>query len=136
MICFIEDSIALDFKKTLENCNYFSLLTDGSTNARFFEKEAIFVVLFNLFLPKANKTKVEIIYLDLTNLLTADAKGIICTIDFSFESISFENWHSKFVGYGSDDASVNCGKKGGVKTILQNDSKWVTLVGVWPIILH
>ena len=66
------------------------------------------------------------LYLDLADLVTVNAQGIICAIDFSFESISFENWHSKLIGYCSDGASVNCGKKGGMKTILQNDCEWLT----------
>ena len=69
------------------------------------------MVVFNPTSPKTNEIKVEIIYLDLADLVTADSKGIICAIDFSFEYMSFENWLSKLVGYGSDGASVNCSKK-------------------------
>ena len=68
------------------------------------------MVVFNPAPSKTNEINVKIIYLDLADLVTANAKGITCAIDFSFESISFENWHSKLVGYGSDGASVNCGK--------------------------
>ena len=126
MIYFIGDSIAWDLKNTLKNPIFFSLLMDGSTDASVTKKQAIFVVVFNPTPPKTNEIKVEIMYLNLANLVTADAPGIICAIDFSFESISFENWHSKLVGYGSDGASVNCGKKRDVKTILQNDCEWLT----------
>ena len=113
--------------------SFFSFLMDGSINAIVIEKEAIFVVVFS-FSPtpyhppplkknkkKTNEIKVEIIYLDLADFVTANAKFIIWAIDFSFESISFENWHSKLLGYGSDVASITCGKKEGVKTIFQND---------------
>ena len=84
------------------------------------------MVVFNSTPPKTNEIKVEIMYLNLDDLVTADAQGIIYAINFSFESISFENWCSKLVGYGSDGASVNCGKKEGIKTILQNDCEWLT----------
>ena len=76
MIDFIGDSIALDLRNTLQNHNFFSLLTDGSTD--------IFVAVFNPTPPNANEIKVEIIYLDLADLVTANAKRIICAIDFSF----------------------------------------------------
>ena len=118
MTNFIGDSIALNLKNTLENHNFFSLLTDGSTDVSVTKKEAIFVVVFNATPLKTNEIKVEIKYIDLANLVTADAKDIICAIDFSFESISFKKWHSKHVGYGSDGASVNFGEKEGMKTIL------------------
>ena len=90
--------------------------------------------MFNPTPLKTNKIKVEIIYLDLANLVTADAKGIICIIDFSFGSTSLENWHSKLVGYGSDGALVDSGKKEGVKTISQNDCEW--LIGGWCVAHH
>ena len=54
MIDFIRDSVALDLKNTLENLNFFSFLTDGSTDASVTKKEAIFVVVFNSTPPKTN----------------------------------------------------------------------------------
>ena len=91
------------------------------------------MVVFNSTPPKTNEIKVEIMYLNLDDLVKADAQGIICAINFSFESISFENWCSKLVGYGSDGASVNCGKKEGMKTILQNDCEWLTFGWCGPL---
>ena len=91
MIDFIGDSIALDLKNTLENRNFFSLLTDGSTNVSVTKRQAIFVVVFNPTLPKTNEIKVEVMYLDLADLVTASAQGIIRAINFLFESIYFEN---------------------------------------------
>ena len=46
-----------------------------------------------------------------SDLVAADAKGIIRAIDFSFKSISFENWSSKLVGYGFDAVSIVVKKK-------------------------
>ena len=61
MLDFIGDSIVLDLKNTLENRNFFSLLTDGSTDASVTKKEAIFVVVFSPTPHKTNEIKVEII---------------------------------------------------------------------------
>ena len=83
MIDFIGDSIALDLKNTVENRNFFSLLTDGSTNVSVTKKQAIFVVVFSPTLPKTNEIKVD--------LVTASAQGIIHAINFLFVSIYFEN---------------------------------------------
>ena len=91
MIDFMGDSIALDLKNTLENRNFFSLFTDGSTNVIVTKKQAIFVVVFSPTLPKTNEIKVEIMYLNLSDLVTASAQGIICAINFLFVSIYFEN---------------------------------------------
>ena len=55
------------------------------------EKQAIFVVVFNPTPPKTNEIKVEIMYLDLASLVTANAQGIIHAINFLYESIYFEN---------------------------------------------
>ena len=63
MVDFIGDSIVLDLKNTLENRNFFSLLTDGSTDASVTKKEAIFVVVLNPTPHKTNEIKVEIISL-------------------------------------------------------------------------
>ena len=45
--------------------------------------------LFNTTPPKTNEIKVKIMYLDLADLVTANAQRIISAIDFSFGSISF-----------------------------------------------
>ena len=69
------------------------------------------MVVLNPTPPKTNPIQVEIIYLNLADLVAADAKGIIRAIDFSFKSISFENWSSKLVGYGFDGVSIVVKKK-------------------------
>ena len=61
------------------------------------------MAVFNPISPKRYEIKVEIIY-----------------------PICFENWLSRLVGYSYDGASANCGKKEGVKTILQIDCEWLT----------
>ena len=61
MLDFEGDSIVLDLKNTLENRNFFSLLTDGSTDASDTKKKAIFVVVFSPTPHKTNEIKVEII---------------------------------------------------------------------------
>ena len=60
-------------KNTPENCNFFSLLTGGSIHASVTKKEVIFVVVFKPTPPKTNEIKVEIIYLDLADLVTANS---------------------------------------------------------------
>ena len=91
------------------------------------EKEAVFVV-FDPAPPETKEIRINVICLDLADLVTADAEDIIAAVDFSFESIYFENWSAKLVG--SDGRSVNCGKKEGVKSILQTDREWLTF-GSW-----
>ena len=43
----------------------------------------------------------------------------------SFELIGIENFLDKLVGFGSDGASVNSGKKAGVNTVLKETNEWI-----------
>ena len=67
--------------------------------------------------PSSNKIKINISYLNIADITAADARGIIKAIENSFQSISYDNWLPKLVGFGSDGASVNRGKKEGVHAL-------------------
>ena len=124
IIDYIADSLSRDLRKHLEHTNFFSILTDGSTDASIIEKEAIFVITFDPSPAGSDKIGIKITFLELADLSNADASGVLKSIKTSFEKLGIDDMR-KLVGFGSDGASVNAGKKQGVKTLLQADNPWL-----------
>ena len=125
MIDFIAESLRNDFKKKFDKANFYSLLSDGSTDASVTEKEALFVITFNPLREGSDSISVDITFFDLVDLKTADANGIVEAIKTSFEDVNID-YLQKLVGFGADGASVNSGTKNGVKTKLQTENEWLT----------
>ena len=76
MIDFIGKWLSNDLKKTLEQSEFFSILTDGSTDVSIIEKEAIFAITFDPSPPGTDKIGIKISYLSLEDLHGADAKNV------------------------------------------------------------
>ena len=76
MIDFIRKWLLNDLKKTLEQSEFFSILTDRSTDVSIIEKEAIFAITFNSSPPGTDKVGIKISYLLLEDLHHADAKNV------------------------------------------------------------
>ena len=113
------EKLANDLKVALTNANFYSVLTDGSTDASITEKEAIFTIHFDPSLIEEDCVKICTSYLDLADLENVNSRGVIEAINDSFRSIVIDTYMDKLVGSGSNGASVNCGKKEGIKTLLQ-----------------
>ena len=56
-----------------------------------------------------------------------NAKGVIQLFDACFKVIGVEEFKEKLFVFGPDGASVNQGKKEGVKRLLQVDCPWFVL---------
>ena len=129
IIKYIADSIARELKCKLETAPFYSVLTDGSTDSSITEKEAIFVVTFDPSPLGSNKIGVNISFLSIVDLKAADSNGILESIEHAFENIGVEDWFAKLIGFGSDGASVNTGKKARCEDTLaeekQMDNVWV-----------
>ena len=110
-------------KEKLNLRNFYSLLTDGSTNSAVNEKEA-FLATFNPKLEGSNKVSSELNYFDHVELEAADAQDIVNTIKESFKRVRINL--DKLVGFGSDGVTINREAKEGIKTILQRENKWLT----------
>ena len=127
MIDYIAKHLSNELKEHLEQTEFFSILTDGSTDTSIIEKEAIFVITFDPTPPGTDKVSIKITYMDLADLSDAGSRNILKCIKNSFSSIiGIDNFMQKLVGFGSDGAAVNSGKKEGVKTLLQQDNPWLT----------
>ena len=126
MMDYVSESLSNELKQELSNAHFYSVLTDGSTDASVCEKEAIFAIHFNPSPEGSDQVKIVTSYVDLVDLKNANSRGIIEGINNAFEGIGVSNYMEKLVGFGSDGASVNSGKKEGVKTLLQEENEWIT----------
>ena len=70
--------------------------------------------------PLEKIVKICISYLDLADLKMQAQEGLL-----RHKSIGIDTYMDKLVGFGSEGASVNCGKKEGVKALLQESKEWL-----------
>ena len=126
LIDYIASSLSKELKLWLDKTEFYSVLTDGSTDVSIVEKEAIFVLTFDPMPVGTNKVEIKLTYLNLADIKNANPSGVLASIRESFKEIGIDDFMKKLVGFGADGASVNSGNKGGVKTLLQNENKWIT----------
>jgi hypothetical protein len=60
-------------------------------------------------------------YFSIENIASADAAGILKSIEDSFERNGFPEWKDKLIGFGSDEASVNLGCRSGIAKLIKDD---------------
>ena len=122
---YISESLADELKEKLDHSNFYSVLTDGSTDTAISENEAVFVVHFDPEPPATQQVKVNVNLVKLVYTKSADASGVVECISDAFTSIGIEHVCKKLVGFGADGASVNRGDKEGVKAILKRENPWL-----------
>ena len=117
--------------KDLTNANFYSVLSDGSTDCAVREQECMFALYFDP-IPMEEDMKYKVMirlgFLGLKHL-TSDkgggkAIGVLRAITDSFESLGITDIRSKLVGFGADGASVNMGSREGVIAILRKEFPW------------
>ena len=91
-----------DLIKAISTSNYFSLLTDGSTDSAVIEEE----VLYLLFL---NEGKPEIKFFSIETPSHTTAEGLKEAISSAFKRTGMTEFHTKLAGFNVDDAMVNTG---------------------------
>ena len=111
---YVTDRVAADFTdciakvkkediiKAISTSNYFSLLTDGSTDSAVIEEE----VLYLLFL---NEGKPEINFFSIKTPSHTTAEGLKEAISSAFKRTGMTEFHTKLAGFNVDGASVNTG---------------------------
>ena len=77
MIDFTRKWLSNNLKKTLEQSEFFSILTDGSTDVSTIEKEAIFAITFDSSPRGTDKIGIKLSYLLLEDLHDADPKNVL-----------------------------------------------------------
>ena len=123
----ISDTLADELKQKLLKVNFYSILTDGSTDSAISENEAVFIIYSD---PGVETIKIVVSFLKLVFLKSAAAYDIVDSISDAFKFVNIDNFYEKLVGFGADGASVNRGNKQNVKAILREEIPWLTF-GWW-----
>ena len=97
-------------KKDLDTINYFSVLTDGSTDSGVTEQETKYILFLNDGVPKVQYFSVE-------SIKNANAAGIHKSIQTAFNRFSVTEFKDRIVGLNTDGASVNMGRLNGLGKI-------------------
>ena len=111
-------------KEDLENADYFSIFSDGSTDRTESEKEVIMVKYIKNYYP-------VIKYFKLEEPDNTKAEGILGAIDRAFNDFGMNDYHKKVIGYCSDGASVMMGSKKGVIKLFKDRKNAPWVLSVW-----
>ena len=111
-------------KSDLENSDYFSIFSDGSTDRTESEKEVIMVKYIKNHYP-------VIKYFKLEEPENTKAEGILGAIDKAFSDFGMNDYHKKVIGYCSDGASVMMGSKKGVIKLFKDRKGAPWVLAVW-----
>ena len=89
-----------DLKKQISKVNYYSVLSDGSTDTAVTEQETIYVIFI------CEGTTI-LKYLSIENVKNADALGLESTLEVAFNHFGITHYYDKLIGLNLDGASVN-----------------------------
>ena len=99
-------------KKDLDKINYFSVFSDGSTDASVTEQEAMYILFLNDGVPKVRYFSVE-------SVKNANAAGIHERIQTAFNRFSITKFKNHIVGLNADGAGVNMDPLNGLGKIVR-----------------
>lgn len=107
---FIAEAMREPIRERLRSVKFLSLMTDGATDTSSQEAEMVYSRV-------ADAGVVTSAFIGVVNIERADASGIIGALSTAMSrhmKLEPAEWQRKLVGFGSDGASVNVGKKSGV----------------------
>ena len=110
-----------ELKKLISKANYFSVLSDGSTNSAATEQETIYVLFICEGTPVLK-------YLSIENVKNADAPGFKSTLEVAFSHFSITHYYDKLVGLNLDGVSINMAKHNCLNVLVQDEAPWVEVV--------
>ena len=108
-----------EIKSEIKHGEFISVLVDGSTDCSTVEKEMIFVRYVG------NRGHVCTKLLRLRQAKIADADGLKNLLLDSLVDVGFHDYKDRLIGFMSDGASVNFGKRGGLLAKLRIDMPWI-----------
>ena len=126
---YIADSLKEQLTANLKRSHFFSVQTDGSTDAGNVEEE-IYVALFFDPYGADGKVHVRSQFLGVLQPSTVDASELTACFERAMDLAGVDDWQTKLVGLGCDGASVNIAKNG-LKGKLSEKVPW--LVVVWCV---
>ena len=109
--------------KILSSVKFFSIQSDGTTDAGTIEDELFTIQYFD---PKSDDGSVHVRnkFLTVRQLKRGDAQTLFECFKAAMEYIGITDWRNKLIGFGTDGASVNTGA-GGLRGFMENEVSWV-----------
>jgi hypothetical protein len=109
----------------LKRVHYYSILVDGSTDARSKEKEVIYILYVD---PDTGRQRLR--FFSLQKVEHATATDVLALIKKAFEQHGVDSLKEHTVGFGADGAAVNLGVRGGVSVLMKDDEgiDWLVTV--------
>ena len=110
-----------DLQELICKANYFSVLSDGSTDSSVSEQELIYILFICEGTPVLK-------YLSLESVKKADAHGLKAMLETAFNRFGITCYYDRLVGLNLDGGSVNMGKHSGENVLVQSEAPWVDIV--------
>ena len=107
--------------KDLAKINYYSVLSDGSTDGSVTEQGAIYILFLNDGVPKVR-------YFSIENVKNASSQGIHESIQTAFARFGIIKFEDRIVGLNADGTSVNMGHLSGLGKLIKDSAPWLELV--------
>ena len=108
-------------KKLIFKANYFSVLSNGSTDSAVTEQETIYVLFIYEDTPVLK-------YLSIENAKNADAPDLKSNLGILFNRFGITHYYNKLVGLNLDGASVNMGKHNDLNVLVPDEVHWAEVV--------
>ena len=110
---------------TLARAKFFSIQSDGSTDAGNAENELFLVLYLDPHAPDG-EVHVRDKFLTVRQPTRCDAKGLFECFTRALDHVGIVGWEEKLIGFGCDGASVNIGARG-LRGFLENSVPWVVV---------
>ena len=108
--------------KQIQNCKYYSILIDGSTDSAVIEEELVYILLIT------DEGRPEVKFLSIEAPKHTTAEGLKDIIKIAFSRIDIEDYSKRLCGLNIDGASVNTGIYKGLGTLLKESAPWLSVV--------
>ena len=118
----VGEAMKEDFVKDILNTPYYSILTDGSTDASILEQKVLYV----LFLSSSGVPVLEFLSVDTPQHAHAD--GLKQCIEDSFQHIGITPLSSRLASMNVDGAAVNTGIHSGLGVKFKETSPWTSVI--------
>ena len=118
---FIGKVLREDLKNLISKSNYYSVLSDGSTDSSVTEQETIYILFICGGVPVLK-------YFSIESVKVADSAGLKETLEKAFLRFGFKNYYDKLVGLNLDGASVNMGRMNGLGKLVRDEAHWFDIV--------
>ena len=118
----VGEAMKEDFVKDILNTPYYSILTDGSTDASILEQEVLYV----LFLSSSGVPVLEFLSVDTPQHAHAD--GLKQCIEDSFQHIGITPLSSRLASMNVDGAAVNTGIHSGLGVKFKETTPWTSFI--------